>query len=83
MLRIFKEADAETLEELAEEMRVRQVKQFVLLFSMGSQFDHLIVQRLARLGVFAVVADPSSVTAEDVKKATPAGLILSGGAAPV
>src|SRR3989344_57722 len=83
MLRIFKEADAETLEELAEEMRVRQVKQFVLLFSMGSQFDHLIVQRLARLGVFAVVADPSSVTAEDVKKATPAGLILSGGPASV
>src|SRR3989338_11282850 len=83
MLRIFKEADAETPEELAEEMRVRQVKQFVLLFSMGSQFDHLIVQRLARLGVFAVVADPSSVTAEDVKKATPAGLILSGGPASV
>src|SRR3989344_4101029 len=79
MLSIFKKADAEILEELAEEMRVRQTKHFILLFSMGSQFDHLIVQRLAKLGVFCVVADPASVKADDVKKAAPAGIILSGG----
>ncbi|OGG57126.1 hypothetical protein A3D71_04560 [Candidatus Kaiserbacteria bacterium RIFCSPHIGHO2_02_FULL_55_20] len=60
-------------------MRVRQTKHFILLFSMGSQFDHLIVQQLAKLGVFAVVADPASVTADDVKKVAPAGIILSGG----
>src|SRR3989338_7380039 len=83
MLRIFREASPETLEEIAEEMRVRQAKKFILLFSMGSQFDHLIVQQLAKLGVFAVVADPASVKAEDVKKAAPAGIILSGGPASV
>src|SRR3989344_5822413 len=83
MLTIFKGANPEALAEIAEEMRVRQTKHFVLLFSMGSQFDHLIVQQLAKLGVFAVVADPASVKAEDVKKASPAGIILSGGPASV
>ena len=83
MLTIFKGATPEALREIAEEMRVRQTKHFVLLFSMGSQFDHLIVQQLAKLGVFAVVADPASVTAEDVQKAAPSGIILSGGPASV
>jgi len=83
MLTIFKGATPEALNEVAEEMRVRQTKHFILLFSMGSQFDHLIVQQLSRLGVFAVVADPSSVTADDVKKVAPAGIILSGGPASV
>ncbi|OGG80647.1 hypothetical protein A3A39_04080 [Candidatus Kaiserbacteria bacterium RIFCSPLOWO2_01_FULL_54_13] len=64
-------------------MRVRKTAKFVMLFSMGSQFDHLIVQQLAKLGAFCVVADPSAVTADDVKKAVPAGLILSGGPASV
>ena len=79
MLAIFKTASKEALEEIAEEMRVRQTKHFILLFSMGSQFDHLIVQRLAKLGVFAVVADPASVTADDLRKVAPSGIILSGG----
>lgn len=83
MLRIFKQANPETLNEIAEEMLVRKTKQFVMLFSMGSQFDHLIVQKLAKLGAFCVVADPASVKAEDVKKAAPAGIILSGGPASV
>src|SRR3989344_6704883 len=83
MLRIFKKATPETLEEIAEEMRVRKTAKFVMLFSMGSQFDHLIVQQLAKLGAFCVVADPTAETADDVKKAVPAGLILSGGPASV
>ena len=83
MLRIFQKATKETLEEIAEEMRVRHTDKFILLFSMGSQFDHLIVQQLAKLGAYCVVADPASVTAEDVKKAAPAGIILSGGPASV
>src|SRR3990167_7069963 len=80
MLTIFKAATPEALNEIAEEMKVRQTKHFILLFSMGSQFDHLIVQQLGKLGVFA---DPASVTANDVKKAAPAGIILSGGPASV
>jgi GMP synthase (glutamine-hydrolysing) len=83
MLKIFTGASDEALAEIAEEMRVRQTKHFVLLFSMGSQFDHLIVQQLAKLGVFCVVADPSRVSASDVKTAAPAGIILSGGPASV
>src|SRR3989344_391993 len=79
MLTIFNKATKEALEEISEEMRVRQTDKFILLFSMGSQFDHLIVQQLGKLGVFCVVADPASVKAEDVKKAAPAGIILSGG----
>ena len=83
MLKIFKHADEEKMEEIAEEMRVRKTRHFLLLFSMGSQFDHLILQKLGALGFFAVLADPSSVTADDVRKAAPAGLILSGGPASV
>ena len=83
MLGIFKGATPESLEEIAEEMRVRKTEKFVMLFSMGSQFDHLIVQKLAKLGAFAVVADPASVKAEDVIEAAPAGIILSGGPASV
>lgn len=83
MLSIFKHATPEALAEIGEEMRVRKTGHFVMLFSMGSQFDHLIVQQLAKLGVFCVVADPSSATAEDVRKAAPAGIIVSGGPASV
>ncbi|MEK7134092.1 MAG: glutamine-hydrolyzing GMP synthase [Patescibacteria group bacterium] len=80
---VFKTASDEALSDIAEEMRVRQTKHFILLFSMGSQFDHLIVQQLAKLGVYCVVADPATVMAADVKKAAPAGIILSGGPASV
>lgn len=83
MLSIFKKATDETLAELREELRVRKTSKFILLFSMGSQFDHLIVQKLAKLGVFVVVADPASTAADDVQKASPAGIILSGGPASV
>lgn len=83
MLRVFTKATPPALREIAEEMQVRKTKHFILLFSMGSQFDHLIVQRLAKLGVFCIVADPLHVKAADVKKAKPAGIILSGGPASV
>lgn len=83
MLSLFKKASPEALACLAEEMRVRETKHFVLIFSMGSQFDHLIVQQLAKIGVFCLVADPASVTADDVRKAKPSGIIVSGGPANV
>ncbi len=83
MISIFRGATDAALSELAEEMRVRETKHFILLFSMGSQFDHLIVQQLAKLGIYCLVADPALVTAEDVKKAAPSGIIVSGGPASV
>jgi len=83
MLSIFKSATKQALEEVAEAMRVRKTKHLILLFSMGSQFDHLIVQQISKLGVYCLVADPATVTAEDVKKLQPAGIIVSGGPASV
>ena len=82
-LSIFKKATPEVLEALREEMRVRKTSKFILLFSMGSQFDHLIVQQLTKLSVYCLVADPGSVRAADVRKAGPCGIILSGGPASV
>jgi hypothetical protein len=64
MVAIFKKATLESLADIAEELHVRQTSKLVVLFSMGSQFDHLIVQQLAKLGVFCLVADPASVFAE-------------------
>src|SRR3954468_16918534 len=82
-LSILKKATPEVHQALREEMDVRKTSKFILLFSMGSQFDHLIVQQLSKLGVFCLVADPAQTTAEDVKKIAPAGIILSGGPASV
>lgn len=83
MLKIFTKASGEALAEIREEMRMRRTDKFILLFSMGSQFDHLIVRELAKLGVFCVVADPAEASADDVAKAAPAGIIVSGGPASV
>ena len=83
MLRIFKNATNEALAEYAEEMRMRKTSHLILLFSMGSQFDHLIASSLARIGVFCPVADPITVRSADVKKLNPSGIIVSGGPASV
>ena len=81
MLQTFKKSNKETLAEIAEEKKIRKTDELFLLFSMGSQFDHLIKQKLDALGVFCLVADPASVTADDVKALNPTGIILSGGPA--
>ena len=83
MLDTFKRATPETLETIEEEMCVRRTKELFLLFPMGSQFDHLIYQKLAKAGVFCLVADPAAVTAEDVQKLKPTGIVVSGGPASV
>ncbi len=81
MLQTFKQATNEALAEIDEEKRIRKTDELFLLFSMGSQFDHLIKQKLDALGVYCLVADPAAVKAEDVKKLKPTGIILSGGPA--
>jgi len=83
MLRTFKTADKESLALIAEEKRIRQTDEVFLLFAMGSQFDHLIKSALEKLGVFCLVADPASVTEEDVRTLAPKGIIVSGGPASV
>ncbi|MFA5051431.1 MAG: gamma-glutamyl-gamma-aminobutyrate hydrolase family protein, partial [Patescibacteria group bacterium] len=79
MLETFRTASPEALAAIQEECRVRRTTELFLLFSLGSQFDHLIKQSLEKLGVFCLVADPATVTADDVRRIKPLGIILSGG----
>ncbi len=79
MIHTLKRVDERVLREIAEEKAIRKTSELFLLFSLGSQFDHLIKQALEKLGVFCLVADPSQVRAADVQKVGPTGLILSGG----
>ena len=81
MINTLTKLDKTTLEQIAEEKRVRKTNELFLLFSMGSQFDHLIKQKLDALGVFCLVADPGKIKAVDVKKLAPTGIILSVGPA--
>lgn len=83
MLYTLRKADEKSLVEIREEMKIRKTGEIFLLFSLGSQFDHLIKQEVEKLGVFCLVADPVSVKAEDVTKVKPKGIILSGGPASV
>lgn len=83
MLSTLKNTTAISMASLQEELKVRKTKSVVLLFSMGSQFDHLIAQRFAKQGVYCQVCDPSSLTAEDVRRINPDGIVISGGPASV
>jgi GMP synthase (glutamine-hydrolysing) len=75
----LKNTNNQTLQGISEELAIRKTKEVFLLFSLGSQFDHLIKQCLEKLGVFCLVADPSCIKAADVAKIKPTGIILSGG----
>jgi len=79
MIRTFTKATKEALSGIAEEMKVRKTNEVFLLFTLGSQFDHLITLMLGKIGVFCLVANPAQVTVEDVNKIKPKGIILSGG----
>ena len=81
MLQTFKNATEAALDEIAEEKKLRKTDELFLLFSLGSQFDHLIKQKLDAMGVYCLVADPATVTAEHVRQVSPTGLLLSGGPA--
>ncbi len=83
MLTILKKADTESLSAIDEEKKVRKTEELFILFALGSQFDHLIKLAFEKLGVFCLVADPRSVTAEDIQKIKPTGIVLSGGPASV
>jgi GMP synthase (glutamine-hydrolysing) len=83
MLDTLRHVDQQTLEQIEEEKRVRKTHELFLLFSLGSQFDHLIKQEIEKFGVFCLVADPNSVRAADVMKVGPKGIVLSGGPASV
>jgi GMP synthase (glutamine-hydrolysing) len=79
MLTTLKKVTEEALEEIEEEKSVRKTDEVFILYSLGSQFDHLIKQEAEKRGVFCLVADPENTHAEDVRKVNPKGIILSGG----
>jgi len=81
MLQTLTKISPQILKDIEDEKRVRRTNELFLLFALGSQFDHLIKQKLDSLGVFCLVADPSKIKAADVKKLAPIGIILSGGPA--
>jgi GMP synthase (glutamine-hydrolysing) len=83
MLDTLRKVDDRVLKEIAEEKSLRRTSEVFLLFSLGSQFDHLIKQEMEKIGIFCLVADPTSVTAEDVRAVKPVGIVLSGGPASV
>lgn len=81
MISTLRRVTPEVLAEIDDEKRVRKTSEVFLLFTLGSQFDHLIKRMLDSLGVYCLVADPASVTLKDVLLVEPKGIILSGGPA--
>ncbi|MDO8590485.1 MAG: hypothetical protein Q7R65_00730 [bacterium] len=75
MLSIINTADEKSVAMIKEEMRIRKTREFFLLFGFGSQTDGLIFMMLAKIGVFCVLANPKTMTAEDVRKLQDNGLI--------
>jgi GMP synthase (glutamine-hydrolysing) len=62
--------------------KVRPFLEKIIVFDFGSQTCHLIARRLHDLGVEAEIWDPET-DIRLIKKASPAGLILSGGPASI
>ncbi|MBW3538168.1 glutamine-hydrolyzing GMP synthase [Candidatus Parcubacteria bacterium] len=83
MINTLKTVNEAVLAEIQAEQSLRRTSEVFLLFSLGSQFDHLIKLALDRLGVYCLVADPGSLSAADVARLQPKGIILSGGPASV
>nr|BAL59577.1 hypothetical conserved protein [Candidatus Acetothermum autotrophicum] len=54
----------------------------VLIVDFGSQYTKLIAKAVRELGVYAEIVPPE-ITAEEVCRRAPKGLILSGGPASV
>lgn len=79
MLSIIHRADEDSLKKMQGEMTVRKTNEVFLLFCMGSQTDGLIAQEVAKLGVYCLPANPKTMTAADVRKVAPVGIIISGG----
>ncbi len=83
MISTLTTVDDAVLAEIAEEKKIRRTKEVFVLFPLGSQTDKLIAMGLAKLGFYCLVADPAKITAEDIVRLAPKGIILSGGPASV
>lgn len=54
----------------------------IAILNFGSQYLHLIARRVRELGVYAEIL-PHNISAKDLKKLKPQGIILSGGPASI
>jgi GMP synthase (glutamine-hydrolysing) len=59
-----------------------QAHQLIVIIDYGSQFNQLIARRVRELNVFAHIVTPA-VTAQEIRKLGPKGIILSGGPSSV
>jgi GMP synthase (glutamine-hydrolysing) len=54
------------------------VQEMVVVLDFGSQYNQLITRRIREFGVYSEL-HPHTITAEEIKKMNPKGIILSGG----
>ena len=54
----------------------------ILVINFGGQYAHLIARRVRELGVKSEIA-PFDISASEIKKLSPSGIILSGGPSSV
>ncbi|MGQ9779699.1 MAG: glutamine-hydrolyzing GMP synthase [Bacillota bacterium] len=54
----------------------------ILILDFGSQYTQLIARRVREAGVFSEIV-PAEISAEEIRRRSPAGIILSGGPASI
>ncbi|MHC0039294.1 glutamine-hydrolyzing GMP synthase [Pseudoneobacillus sp. C159] len=59
-------------------MKEGQTQEIVVVLDFGSQYNQLITRRIREFGVYSEL-HPHTITAEEIKKMNPAGIIFSGG----
>jgi GMP synthase (glutamine-hydrolysing) len=57
---------------------VEGIQEMVVVLDFGSQYNQLITRRIREFGVYSEL-HPHTITAEEIKKMNPKGIILSGG----
>lgn len=55
-----------------------QMDEMILVLDFGSQYNQLITRRIRELGVYSELHS-HKMSAEDIQKLNPKGIILSGG----
>lgn len=64
---------------LAEEVnRMEGVQEMIVVLDFGSQYNQLITRRIREFGVYSEL-HPHTITAEEIQKMNPKGIIFSGG----
>jgi GMP synthase (glutamine-hydrolysing) len=58
------------------------MKEHIIIIDYGSQYNQLIARRVRELNVFCTI-DPPTITADEIRRRKPKGIILSGGPASV